>query len=91
VEEFKQLVIQSDKARLWLLPEIGTHFKERGIRLRPGQSNSYKRAPFLGGKIEPDNFEVTDIYVHFGLLGDIARQVKDLPPGTKIHIELKGP
>ncbi len=87
---FKQLLIQPEKASPWLLPEIVAHFKERGIGLRPGQCYSYKKAPFLGGKIEPDNFEVTDMYVHFGLLGDIARQVKDLSPGTKIgRIEFK--
>jgi hypothetical protein len=84
VEEFKQLLVQPEKASLWLLPEIVAHFKERGVGLRPDQCNSYKVAPFLGGKIEPDNFELADIYVHFGLLGQIACQVKDLPPGTKI-------
>jgi hypothetical protein len=46
---------------------------------------SYVLPPFLGGKIEPQNMELTPIYVHFAFLGAVYHQVKDLPPGTKIR------
>ncbi len=38
----------------------------------------------LGGQLEAENFERTDLQVHYSRLGQIHRQTKDLPPGTKI-------
>jgi hypothetical protein len=34
--------------------------------------------------MEPSNFEPTDLAVHFGMLGQIHAQIKDLPEGTPI-------
>ena len=50
-----------------------------------GQCYSYKLPPILNGPIEPSNIEPADLPVHFSLLGQIHRQVKDLPEGTPIH------
>ena len=52
--------------------------------LAEGQIYSYKTPPVLGGEYSTDNLEPTGIAVHFSVLGQIHRQVKDLPPGTKI-------
>ena len=35
--------------------------------------------------IPPDNFEPTNIYIHFAFAGQIHEQIKDLPVGTKIN------
>jgi hypothetical protein len=52
--------------------------------LGAGQSYSYKTPPALGGQIEPAHFEPTDLSVPFSMLGQIQRQIKNLPPGTSI-------
>jgi hypothetical protein len=45
---------------------------------------SFDHPPCLGGEFLPENIKTCDVYVHFSIMGQIHRQVKDLPPGTKI-------
>lgn len=51
---------------------------------RRGASLSKWPLPVLGGDESVANLEPTDVSVHFGVLGQIHEQVKDLPPGTEI-------
>ncbi len=90
-QEFKQLMQQRENATKWFMPQLVGDLITNGVRLAPGQCYSYKKPPILGGEIEPGNFEPTDLSVHFGILGQIHRQVKDLPPGTRISdIKIEG-
>lgn len=90
-EEFKRLMQQRENADQWFVPQLVGDLMASGMRLAPGQCYSYKKPPVLGGEIEPENFEPTDLSVHFSILGQIHRQVKDLPPGTKISdIKIQG-
>lgn len=56
------------------------------LGLVPGESQvlSFKIAPVLGGQIDTTNVEVMDLVVALSVTGQLHRQVKDLPPGTKI-------
>jgi hypothetical protein len=83
-EEFRQLMQQPEHANKWFIPQLVGDLMMRGVRLARGQCYSYKIPPVLGGSIAPDNFAPTDLSVHFSILGQIHRQVKNLPPGTKI-------
>ena len=49
-----------------------------------GQLFSFRTPPVLGGSFETDNLEASDISVHFSTLGQIWKQVKDLPEATRI-------
>jgi hypothetical protein len=90
-EELKQLMVQPNNAEEWFNPNLVGDILMAGQRLAPGQCFGYKVPPVLGGEIEPDNFEPTDLQVHFGILGQIHRQVNDLPPGTPIgEIKIEG-
>ena len=84
VDEFQQLRQQRDHADQWFIPQLVGDLISSGVLLSPGQCYSYKIPPILGGQIEPANFEPTELSVHFSVLGQILRKVKDLPPGTKI-------
>ncbi len=84
VDEFQRLRQQREQADQWFIPQLVGDLITSGVRLSPGQCYSYKKPPILGGEIEPANFEPTDLSVHFSVLGQIHRQVKDLPAGTKI-------
>jgi hypothetical protein len=89
-EEFKQLMVQPENSNEWFVPELIGDILSSGKRLGPGECFGYKVPPVMGGEVEPDNFEPTDLQVHFSILGQIHRQVKNLPPGTpigKIKIE----
>jgi hypothetical protein len=56
----------------------------RGLKVGVHQVYSFKRPPVLGGPQTVENLEATDLAVHFSVLGQIFRQVRDLPPGAKI-------
>jgi len=56
-----------------------------GRDLPPGKLWGWVTPPVLGGEIDANNLEPTDIEVHFSILGQIWKQVKDLPPGTTIN------
>ena len=70
-EEFKQLMVQPENANEWFVPQFVGDLLSTGLQLGPGQCFGYKVPPVLGGEIEPDNFEPTDLQVHFGILGQI--------------------
>ena len=90
-EEFKRFMQQRDRADQWFIPQLVGDLMASGVRLAPGQCYSYKKPPILGGEIELANFEPCDLSVHFSMLGQIHRQVKDLPAGTKItDIKIEG-
>jgi hypothetical protein len=83
-DEFQRLRQQPDSVDQWFIPQLVGDLITGGVRLSPGQCYSYKKPPILGGEIQPANFEPMDLAVHFSVLGQIHKQVKDLPTGTKI-------
>ena len=58
--------------------------RARGVVLKLGQCYGYKIPLILGGQLDADNIEPTMHMVHQSIIGQIAEQSKDMPPGTKI-------
>jgi hypothetical protein len=85
IEEFKTKLQDPEVVRDWFLVDLISALKKDGHKLESAQLYSYKKLIVLGGDYSPDNFEPTDIEVHFSFAGQIHQQVKDLPPGTKIN------
>lgn len=83
-EEFKSLMVQPQNANEWFVPQLVGDILTQGKSIQPGECFGYSVPPVLGGSMDADNFEPTDLQVHFGILGQIHRQAKDLPPGTAI-------
>jgi len=89
-DHFCVLLDQDDNCSGWLMVELVDACVVAGMHLSPTQCYGFKVPPMLGGEYEIDNLEPTDLSVHYSLLGDIARQTKDLPPGTKVKVSLEG-
>lgn len=85
IEDFRKKLQDPEVVRDWFLVDVISALKEEGHKLESTQVYSYKKMIVLGGEYSPDNFEPTDIEVHFSFAGQIHQQVKDLPPGTKIN------
>lgn len=85
VIEFQRLAADQEKKRQWFLTEFLTEIERAGLTLSAGQCFSFKKPPALGGRIELANVEIASIAVHISLMGQIHRQLKDLPLGTKIQ------
>lgn len=84
VEEFRTLLTDQEFVLDYFAVEAVVALQTAGVKLGPGQIYSLKVPAVLGGKYALDNVAPTLIAVHFSLAGQIHRQVKDLPPGTKI-------
>jgi hypothetical protein len=85
IEKFKEKLQDQDVVSDWFLVDLIAALKAEGMTLKTGQVYSYKKLIILGGDYSPENFEPTDIEVHFSFAGQIHQQVKDLPPGAKIN------
>jgi hypothetical protein len=84
IDEFNDLVHNVDNVNEWFCPELIAGLKAQGITLGNQQCYSYKRPLTLDGTMDPANFEPADISVHFSVLGQLQKQVRDLPSGTKV-------
>lgn len=84
VDEFRALLADREFVTDSFVPSTIVALRNGGKTLAPGQIYSYIHPPVLGGKYSTDNMEPTDVSVHFSILGQIHRQVKDLPEGTPI-------
>ncbi|PIQ46940.1 MAG: hypothetical protein COW03_17470 [Cytophagales bacterium CG12_big_fil_rev_8_21_14_0_65_40_12] len=85
LEEFEIKLKDNKYVNEWFLIALVKIFKEKGFELTDRCLYSFKKLPVLGGEYEPENFEITDIEVHFSLSGQINQKIKDLPEGTNIN------
>jgi Domain of unknown function (DUF1851) len=75
-----------------LMPRVVEELREAGKHLGPGQCYSPDVPPVLGGQLDEENLGPTDVRVHASLMGQVHRQVKHLPHGTKIaDVQIEGP
>lgn len=83
-EVWKANLNDAERMDLWFKMGLVADLLEAGLRREPGQCFSPFVPQVVGGGWEPSNFHVCDLLVHLSMLGQIHRQVKDLPAGTKI-------
>ena len=88
LEEFEQLLHDDENVDNWFLATLVAELINKGMILKENEVYSFKKLPALGGEYSVDNLEITDISVHFGLTGNIAEQIKDLPDGTKVNFKV---
>lgn len=87
-EELEELMCEEENAQNWFMPEAVTALRKAGSVLEEHEVYSLEHPAILGGEFKPDNITPTNVYVHFNLHGQIHEQVKDLPDGTEISIDL---
>jgi len=83
-EVFLRERVKRENLDNWFMADLALLCWERRLRPGPGQCLSFKIPPVLGGPLTVDNIEVCDLMVHESILGQIQRQVKDLPAGAVI-------
>ena len=85
IEEFEALLKKEEIVDNWFLPELISQLIEKGVTLKENQVYSFKVPPILGGEYTLDNFEATDMSVHFSISGQINKQVWDARDGTPVN------
>jgi hypothetical protein len=84
LDEWKHLLQRSERIDYWFQPTFVAALFESGYTLAPEEVFSPTHPPVLGGKQVVENYSPSHWLAHYHVMGQIHRQVKDLPPGTKI-------
>jgi len=83
-EEFDRLCEDREQRRTWFMGFLLMEVRKLRGELVAGECYSCEIPPSLGGKLDAENFERTDLQVHYSILGQLHEQTKHLPAGTKI-------
>jgi hypothetical protein len=82
--ELKAALGSAEGQDRYLLAGLAAGAERQGIVPAARQIYGFKVAPVLGGAIAVGNVEVIDFVVSVNILGQLHKQVRDLPPGTPI-------
>jgi hypothetical protein len=83
-EEFDRLCEDRKQRRSWFIGFLLMELRKLRGELAAGECYSCKIPLSLGGRFKADNFERTDLRVHYSILGQLYQQTRHLPPATKI-------
>ncbi|MGD9588287.1 MAG: T6SS immunity protein Tdi1 domain-containing protein [Pyrinomonadaceae bacterium] len=85
--EFMEL-LRTKKADEWFMPNLVEQLKVAGKFLGPDGCYTYVSLPiFSEGKYEVANLNPVPAVEHFSITGDIHRQIRHLPDGSKVRIK----
>jgi hypothetical protein len=83
-EQWKGMLKDPERLDEWFRGGLVAELLEVGLGREPGQCFSPLVPQVVNGSWEPSNFHACDLLIHLCTVGQIHRQVKDLPPGTRI-------
>lgn len=90
--EFDRLCEDREQRRSWFIGFLLTKVRKSCGELAAGECYSCQTPPSLGGQLKANNFQRTDLQVHYSTLGQLHQQTQHLPPGTKIDsIKIESP
>jgi hypothetical protein len=89
--EFHEMAGASDKRREWFAEPEMMAYRERGLVPGPSQCIGFSIPAVFkeGGK--PDTAYVADLYDYVSFLGDLHRQIFELPDGSKVRLRVNPP
>ena len=90
-DEFTRIIDEDDNADDWLMIPLVDRLVEAGVLLEPGQCYSFVTPPILGGEYSVENTMVVPIPEHYGLYGSYHEQLRDVPDGSKVVINVQKP
>ena len=84
-EQFLKLLTDKETTDNWFLSGLVNQLISEGKILEENEVYSFKTLPILGGDFSTENFDTTDISVHFSICGQIHKQLWDAQDGTKVN------
>lgn len=81
--------LAGEQADEWFLPRLVAELHQAGLRPLAGRCFTYVTYPvFAEGKYEVANIRVVPTREHFGLSGELHRQIAELPDGVQVRISV---
>jgi Domain of unknown function (DUF1851) len=87
--EFDSRIRESGARKRYLATFIVRGLRDAGVQLGPNECFSPDVPPVLGGELSNENLRPCDVSVHSSILGQIHRQLKDLPPNTPVNFRFE--
>lgn len=84
-DEFDRMCEDRERRRIWFMGFLLMEVRKLRGDLTAGECYSCEIPLSLGGQLDADNFERTDLQTHYSVLGQLHQQTRHLPPGTKIN------
>lgn len=84
------MLTDAGHVKMWFRPSFVNELKARGKPLQREEVYSPIIPLVLNGQLTVENYTPSRWDAHLNAMGQIHRQVKDLPPGTpitKIHVD----
>lgn len=85
-EEFREAIIGDSEG--WQLRPLADQCRSAGKILGDGQCYAFKMLPVLGGEYIVENVWVAPWREWFDLTADVYEQIKDVPDGTPVRLNL---
>jgi len=68
----------------YLLAGLAIGAEQRGVVATGHEVLGFAVAPIIGGPVTVDNIETIDFALSLNILGQIHRQVREMPPGSRV-------
>jgi hypothetical protein len=86
--EFAELLTDPANASRLLLTPVVEEFVRLHGPFPSGKCLSFTQLPVLGGSYSIENRWLAPAVEHFGVTGDMHRQIRDVPDGAKVQIRV---
>lgn len=83
-EELQAAMNTREGRNHFLMAELAEVADRNGLQPSETQVLSFVVPPALGGQVDPENLEVSDMVVSLSFAGQICEQTRDLPGGTPV-------
>ena len=85
-DDFVGKIDEDNNANDWLMIPLVDRCVGAGKVLAANQCYGFTVSPTLGGAYDLTNIEIHDLAVYLAAMGQIHRQIKDIPHGTRIRM-----
>ena len=87
-EEFRDLAGTKEKREQWFAESDELAARKRGLNPNQDQCIAFKTPIIFAGAGIPNNAYVGSLYEQVSFLGDLNRQVAELPDGSKVQLRI---
>jgi hypothetical protein len=91
VSQFRELLRDDKNRDAWLAERDAKGFAMRGLEPNEDQCIGFATPLVFMEASYPDNAYVADIYDHVDFLGELHKQISELPDGAKVRLHVGSP
>jgi hypothetical protein len=91
VSQFRELLRDDKNRDAWLAEGDAKGFAMRGLEPNENQCIGFATPLVFAEASHPDSAYVANIYDYIGFLGDLHKQINELPDGAKVRLQVSSP